>query len=301
LAGSSEIELLKATNPHALITTNYDSFLETVFEGYQPVVGERVIRYNLNLVGEIFKIHGSVEEPSTLVLTGADYENYREKKKYISAKLLTYLAEHPIFIFGYGFGDPNVLGILEDVGEIIGTKEKFIDNIFYVKWSPETTALSSFQEEYVIGSGHRQYRVRAILANDFAWVYRAISQERELAPLNTKLLRAMAARVYRLVRTDIPRKKFEIDYNTLEAVATSDTELPHLLGITEANTANLTHPFVLTQVGQQLGFPGWHGARKLIDRINSDRGVNITSADNPYHCAVKSGPAKKSVVHKYSK
>lgn len=56
---------------------------------------------------------------------------------------------------------------------------------------------------------------------------------------------------------------------------------------------------MLTQVGQQLGYPGWHGARKLIEKINSDRGINIVETDNRYHCAVKAG--RKSIVHKYSK
>src|ERR1700733_8773843 len=122
----AEIELLKATNPHAIITTNYDNFMEQIFEGYEPIIGEKVIRYNLNMIGEIFKIHGSTDDPKTIVLTSDDYENYRQKKKYISAKLLTYLAEHPVFVFGYGFGDPNVTEIIEDVGEIIGGDERFI-------------------------------------------------------------------------------------------------------------------------------------------------------------------------------
>lgn len=174
-----EIALLQATTPHAIITTNYDNFLEVLFKGYESIVGEKVIRYNLNMVGEIFKIHGSTDDPSTLVLTHDDYENYREKKKYISAKLLTYLAEHPVFILGYGFGDPNVTSIIEDVGEIIGGDDRFIKNIFYVQWNGNVYDQSSFREEYVVGAGAKQYRVRAIESNEFSWIYTAISQERQ--------------------------------------------------------------------------------------------------------------------------
>jgi hypothetical protein len=72
-----------------------------------------------------------------------------------------------------------------------------------------------------------------------------------------------------------------------------------LLGLVEANNANLAHPYVLTQVGQQLGFPGWHGARRLIERVHSEKNVNILETDNRYHCAVKGGA--KTVFHKYSK
>jgi hypothetical protein len=295
----AEIELLKATNPHAIITTNYDNFMEKIFDGHEPIIGEKVIRYNLNMIGEIFKIHGSTDDPKTIVLTSDDYENYRQKKKYISAKLLTYLAEHPVFIFGYGFGDPNVTEIIEDVGEIIGGEERFISNIFYVQWDANVQKSVSFREEYVVGTGDRQYRVRAIVADEFSWIFEAISQEREIGAINVRTLRAIASRMYKIIRTDIPRKQFEVNYDTLEGLAESEADLPHLLGLVEANNANLAHPYVLTQVGQQLGFKSWHGARQLIERIQAEKGVSIVGTDNRYHCAVKGGA--KTIFHKYSK
>lgn len=297
---SDEIALLQATTPHAIITTNYDNFLELLFKGYESIVGEKVIRYNLNMVGEIFKIHGSTDDPSTLVLTHDDYENYREKKKYISAKLLTYLAEHPVFILGYGFGDPNVTSIIEDVGEIIGGDDRFIKNIFYVQWNGSIYEQSSFREEYVVGAGAKQYRVRAIESNEFSWIYTAISQERQIKAINVRTLRAVASRMYKLIRTDIPRRQFEVNYQALEGLMSSDENLPNLLGIVPANNTNMTHPFVLTQVGQRLGYPGWHGARKLIEKVRAEKGINIFETDNRYHCAVKSGTGPKSTVGKYS-
>jgi hypothetical protein len=295
-----EIELLQATTPHAVITTNYDNFLEVLFQGYEAIVGEKVIRYNLNMVGEIFKIHGSTDDPSTLVLTHDDYENYREKKKYISAKLLTYLAEHPVFILGYGFGDPNVTSIIEDVGEIIGGDDRFIRNIFYVQWNGSIHEQISFREEYVIGSGSKQYRVRAIESNEFSWISSAISQERQIKVINVRTLRAVASRMYKLIRTDIPRRQFEVNYQTLEGLISSDENLPNLLGIVPASNTNMSHPFVLTQVGQRLGYPTWHGARKLIEKVRAEKGVNIFETDNRYHCAVKSGTGPQSNVRKYS-
>ncbi len=295
-----EITLLQATNPHAIITTNYDNFLEIIFQGYEAIIGEKVIRYNLNMVGEIFKIHGSIDNPSTLVLTEDDYRNYREKKKYISAKLLTYLAEHPVFILGYGFGDPNVTSIIEDVGEIIGSDTRFINNIFYVQWNEAVRGQSSFREEYIVGSGEKQYRVRAIESNEFSWIYKAISQEREMKAINVRTLRAVASRMYKLIRTDIPRRQFEVNYETLEGLTGSDENLPNLLGIVQANNTNLSHPFVLTQVGQKLGYSGWHGAKQLIGKIRTETGINIFETDNRYHCAVKSGAKSQSTVHKYS-
>ena len=41
---SSEIAALQGIRPHAVITTNYDRFLELIFPEYQPVIGQSIIR-----------------------------------------------------------------------------------------------------------------------------------------------------------------------------------------------------------------------------------------------------------------
>jgi hypothetical protein len=119
---AAEIAALGAIRPHALITTNYDSMLEKLFEGYESIIGKSVLRYNLNAYGEVYHIHGSVDLPETMVVTKDDYDAWSEESKYFAAKLLTYFAEHPVFIFGYGLGDPNVQTVLQDIGKICGRR-----------------------------------------------------------------------------------------------------------------------------------------------------------------------------------
>lgn len=70
----AELSALGAIRPHALITTNYDLMLERIFEGYEGIVGKSVLRYNLNAYGEVYHIHGDVDHPDSMVLTGDDYE-----------------------------------------------------------------------------------------------------------------------------------------------------------------------------------------------------------------------------------
>ena len=67
-----EFDALRSIRPHAIITTNYDTMLEDIYLGYEPIVGKQVLRYNLNAYGEVYHIHGSVNDPSTL-----DYRRYR--------------------------------------------------------------------------------------------------------------------------------------------------------------------------------------------------------------------------------
>ena len=54
-----ELEILKELNPHAIVTTNYDQLLETIFPNFKVVIGQQVIKNRKALnIGHILKIHG---------------------------------------------------------------------------------------------------------------------------------------------------------------------------------------------------------------------------------------------------
>lgn len=99
-----------------IITTNYDLFLDKLFKNYVPLVGQSYIFNNkINSIGNIFKIHGSVNQPSSLILTYDDYEKFNGKSKFLSAKLLTLFIEYPIIFLGYSINDANIKNILKDI------------------------------------------------------------------------------------------------------------------------------------------------------------------------------------------
>jgi hypothetical protein len=118
---AAEIAALQGIMPHAVITTNYDRFLELAFKDYQPVIGQSIIRDTPVLFGEIFKIHGCASDSNSLGFTQQDYDEFMRKKKYLSAKLLTYFSEHPLLFIGYSASDPNIRAILSDIDEAIWT------------------------------------------------------------------------------------------------------------------------------------------------------------------------------------
>jgi hypothetical protein len=92
----AEIDALRGIKPHAIITTNYDRMIEMIFPDHEPIVGQQILRGQQLSVGEVYKIHGSVEEHNSLVFTQADYDDFAKKKKFLSAKLLTFFNEHPL-------------------------------------------------------------------------------------------------------------------------------------------------------------------------------------------------------------
>lgn len=297
-----ELEALERIRPHALITTNYDRFLERIFPDYSPVIGERVLRVNYANIGEIYKIHGCSSDPASIVLTRRDYDEFEIKKKYLSAKLVTFFSEHPLVFLGYSAEDPDVKAILADIDEILAPAGELIHNIYLVERKPGVTSLSDFPREKLIGIDlQRSVRVKSIMAEDFQWVYDSFRIEGTIEAVNPKLLRALMARTYSLVRHDIPRRIIEVDYQTLEHAVSADAGLARLYGITtldNPSAVNAMYPFSLTKVGEELGYTNWHSANQLIRNIKEERDVNIKESDNRYHVAIKAGNVVQA--HKYS-
>ncbi|MGB3025843.1 SIR2 family NAD-dependent protein deacylase [Paradevosia shaoguanensis] len=295
----NEIAAFADIKPHAIITTNYDMFLEQVFDGYEPISGQTILRYNTNSFGEIFHIHGDVSNPLSIVLTKADYEEWTEKKKYVSAKLLTYFAEHPVFILGYGLGDANVKSILRDIGELVVDEDGLISNVYQVIWRPDPIEKHP-PDQAVFAVDGKEYRIHAIHTNEFKWIFEALKSQSALTSINPKLVRALAARTMKLIRHDIPSGAVEVNYDTLEKVAEEKDYLPTLLGITAVNNPNQSHPLTISQLAHRLGLPNWHAVQKLIHRIKVEVGVDLRSSDNRYHCRIKTGTKASSMARKWS-
>lgn len=305
LVGGENIKELTAfrnIRPNTLITTNYDQMLEVIFPDYTPIVGQTIIKTPSAMIGEVFKIHGCVTSIDEVVLTASDYKDWNNRKKYLSAKLLTYFLEHPVLILGYSAQDENVLSILRDIDEILSSDGEVVQNIYYVIYDPELNEEVSPPTEILLDlGGGSSMRVNAVYTRNYEWVYNAFSASEGLENVNPKILRALMSRTYDLVRHDIPKATIKVDYTTLEQVVKHDGELPKLLGITAVSDPeqfNAAYPYTLTAVGKKLGFSGWHKANRLLYLVCERTGEDIKQSDNQYHIAVKSG--ESGFVHKYS-
>lgn len=101
----------------AIITTNYDAFLEKyVFpDDYKVFVHQYELfsddSYN---IAEIYKIHGSISDAESIIITQNDYAQFKDTRKLIVAKMLTLFAESPIIFMGYSLTDEDVREIIED-------------------------------------------------------------------------------------------------------------------------------------------------------------------------------------------
>ena len=83
----SEIDMLSALsvkNIAGVITTNYDTFIEQHFQGYKKYIGQKQLIFSaIQGIAEIFKIHGSIETPETLVINEKDYLDFNSNSAYL--------------------------------------------------------------------------------------------------------------------------------------------------------------------------------------------------------------------------
>lgn len=297
-----EIKLLQQIKPHAIITTNYDSVLEKIFPDYLKVIGEKIIHANYTTYGEILKIHGCYEDRNSLVLTQNDYKDFNLRKKYLSAKLLTYFAEHPLFFLGYSCNDPNIISILADIDEILCPNGELVPNIYLVVYEPDYKEGKPYQTEALIPiNTTKSIRIKVIYAKDYNWIFSAISKSSPSISVNPKLLRALLDRTYKLVSSDIPKRELPFNFEILQNIESDDESLPKLFGLTSLNDGqalNANYPYTLTQVAKKLKLKSWHKVDKILDEIWDSHQISIRATDNIYHVAIKTG--SKSVSHKYS-
>lgn len=288
-----ELLNLQAMCPQSIITTNYDTFLENfVFTEHTPIVGQKIITNHLWDIGEIYKIHGCASDLNSIVLTKEDYEVFNEKSKYLIAKLMTFFVEHPIIFIGYGVNDDNIKKILSDIDLVLGTNGGLIPNMFFLKWERDFDENISYPREHtVILENGRSIRLNNISINDYNWVFKAFKNENTIDNFNPKILRALQARQYKLVREDIPKSIMPINYEVLNQYSDlNDNKIVNLYGIADASDVSsmgANYPYTLTQLANKLGYDSWYYANILIEKITNDKGVSIKTTDNIYHIKLK--------------
>lgn len=111
-----ELAALAKVRVQSVITTNWDELLEQTLPQLEVYVGQSEILFaNTQEVGEIYKIHGSLAQPRSLILTDEDYADYWDRNPYLVAKILTLFVEHPVVFAGYSLQDPHIQRLLTNL------------------------------------------------------------------------------------------------------------------------------------------------------------------------------------------
>ncbi len=299
---AEELELIKKLNPQAIITTNYDTLLETLFPKYAAIVGQQVISQKKSTdIGHILKIHGSVEDCDSIVIEQEDYNNFHKKQIYLIAKLFTYFMEHPIVFIGYSLSDANIKTILYNVKQIIDADiEPMIENMWFIDWSRERInpdEAPPSEKPISVGNGE-SVRVNYIKLHTYEQFYKALYQD----SVDIEFLKQIEETVYNVVKSDTITD-LEVDIASLRYFTDRDnflnsfTTAPDnavegarsMLTFAHINDPNqLASQFCLTasQLSQRV-FDSprsyWSYAYSLIEEIRIKTGVDLRASNNNYH------------------
>ena len=173
-----------------IVTTNYDDCLEEVFNDFDVVIGQNnMLLANTNSVFEIYKVHGGISSPNTIVFTKDDYNNFEQKLKYLSAKLLTIFVEHPIIFIGYGMGDPNIQNIFKEIAECLSAEElkRAKDNFIFI--SPVSNSEDEEIKVREFNYGSKSIPMTEIALRNYSELYLAL--DGIVSSMPVKMMRKM--------------------------------------------------------------------------------------------------------------
>jgi len=103
-----------------LFTTNYDELIETAYQqaGQQLRVSvtEAEFKAHRRTIGpHLVKLHGSIDQPDTIVLTRSDYAKARLERREMLDYLRHELADAGFLFAGFSLSDPNFNTIHDDL------------------------------------------------------------------------------------------------------------------------------------------------------------------------------------------
>lgn len=116
--------------PHfsTIITTNYDSLFEDSYgQKAQKIYKTTQIPYINNKKTQIFKIHGDLSEPESIILTKSDYNKFfkdNEDNGTFWSVIRERLATKAVLFLGYNLEDPNVSVIFDRITDSLGENRK---------------------------------------------------------------------------------------------------------------------------------------------------------------------------------
>lgn len=206
---AEEREKLSQAKAHAIITTNYDTLLEQCFSGFQVYVGQQDVLFaSPQYVGEIYKIHGSVETPGSLVFTGVDYDVYRKRNPYLIAKMMTLFVEHPVVFFGYSLRDPHILELLSNLVSCLTQEqlETLNKRLIFVGRVSENRPKGLTSSSITV-PGHT-FGVQEFGVEDFAGVFDVLAELPEKYPV--RLLRSLSEQVTQMAYSESSNDRIHV-------------------------------------------------------------------------------------------
>lgn len=224
----TELQCLQKAAKHVagVITTNYDQLVENIFPEYQVYERQEDLLFShLTGIGEIYKIHGSINAPDTMILDENDYAYIKGQQKYLLSKILTIFGEYPIIFLGYSLQDQDIRNIISSIAACAGEQraKEMAKRFIFVDYSSDNCVQ---RMSYSVGDG-QVVEMTSIHTQDFLPIYEGIASTRvRYAP---KVLRQITQQLYEAVYSDGDAEK--VIFKELEKLDELPQDAPVVIGI----------------------------------------------------------------------
>lgn len=226
----TEIEMLSKLsekNIAGVITTNYDEFVENNFSGYTKFIGQKQLIFStIQGIAEIYKIHGSVEDPDSLVINERDYLDFDRKSAYLAAKLMTIFMEYPVIFMGYSISDVNIQKIIKSIIDCLDMQQIKIleDRFIFVEYQPGKVGIEV--SPYTIMVDDKPLFMKRVVVEDFKLIYKALEGKKSKLPV--RILRRFKQELYDFTVTNMPTANMRVA--SIEDDRVQDEELVMAIG-----------------------------------------------------------------------
>ncbi|MBE9389992.1 SIR2 family protein [Vagococcus salmoninarum] len=161
-----------------IVTTNYDTLTEDLLSEVSAVpkiyIGQHGFFDETIDWSELYKIHGDVSEPNSIVINEEDYESYDNNSILISAKILSTMVESPIIFLGYSLTDRNVRKLLNDFASQLPNEDvrKSANRIFVVEYKKDESEII----EEIIKDENLDFNYTLIRTDNYNEIYNIIGK-----------------------------------------------------------------------------------------------------------------------------
>lgn len=125
---STHENIAKIPHFRDIITTNYDQLFEVAFGSKLNLIySDQQIPYIDSKKVNLYKIHGDLSVPDSVIITKSDYDNFFRSKKeddILWTMIKEKIATKSILFIGYNLEDSNVAVIFDNISKKLGANRK---------------------------------------------------------------------------------------------------------------------------------------------------------------------------------
>lgn len=207
-----------------VITTNYDDFIEESYKkaktSVQVHVGNKGLFERTEDYGELYKIHGSIDDVNSIVITSNDYKINETKSALIDAKILSNLTESPIIFLGYSLTDKNVQRLLNS----------FVENApFDISQAASRIGVVEFSEseqkikETIEGMVNNQIHYTSLKTDNFLEIYNSLASiDQSITPAEIRKYEASFRKIIAIKGQQKTLKTVLADYEDINKLSDED-------------------------------------------------------------------------------